>query len=135
MTYHRKLKAIEMIETQLAVERRVRREFRAAQGEEQTTSGIVIRAHRSRTNPQLEKLLKRTSGAAAMSSNRLTMVSKTHPLSSRSLLFAFSRKTRRLTRCQTSGTQLNRSSRSHLEKTTKTYRLCSNSTSQRINPG
>ena len=116
---------------------RVRREFRAAQDEERTTSGIAIRAPRSRTNLQPEKHRKRTSGeAVAMSSNLLTMAPKTHPLSSRSLLFAFSKKSRRLTRCQTSGTQRNPTSRSHPKKRTKIHnRLCSNSTSRRISPG
>ena len=129
--------ATEMTEMQRVEDRRVRKEFRAAQGEEKTTSGIAIRALRSRTNLQPQKRRKKTSGAAvAMNSNLLTMVSKTRPLSSRSLLFAFSKKTRRLTRYQTSGTRRNPTSRSHPKKRTKTYsRLCSNSTSQRINPG
>ena len=133
---YRKHQATETTEMQRVVDRRVRRECRAAQGEERTTSGIAIRAPRSRTNLQPQKHRKRTSGASVvMSSNLLTMVSKTRLLSSRSLLFAYSKKTRRLTRYQTSGTRRNPTSKSHPKKRTKTYRLCSNSTSQRINPG
>ena len=133
-----KHQATETTEMQRVVDRRVsRRECRAAQGEEKTTSGIAIRAPRSRTNLQPQKRRKRISGAAvAMNSNLLTMVSKTRPLSSRSLLFAFSKKTRRLIRYQTSGTRRNPSSRSHTKRRTKIYsKLYNNSTSQKIDPG